>query len=145
MPGELHVLDLEADAASGGDEVLGLVPPEVTETAVVAAVRRTEDRPGVPQSMRHRHPGPPSRGEDPGQLAQRRGVSLREAAHEIAVRDHERAEFVRRLFHRSVDDPLAYDAVVNDSFSSPAAITEWLAAAARQKFERLRPLEAPTG
>jgi cytidylate kinase len=72
-------------------------------------------------------------------IAERRGVSLREAAREIANRDHDRAEFVRRLFHRSVDDPLAYDATVNSTGASPEAITEWLAAAAQQKFERLRP------
>jgi cytidylate kinase len=76
-------------------------------------------------------------------IAERKGVSLRDAAHEVAVRDHERSEFVRRMFHRSADDPLAYDLVINAAGASPRALAEWLAVAARQKFERLRPLEAP--
>ncbi len=76
-------------------------------------------------------------------IAERKGISVRDAAHEVATRDHERAEFVRRLFHRSADDPLAYDLVVNASGVAPRAVAEWLAQAARLKFERLRPLEAP--
>ena len=75
-------------------------------------------------------------------IAERKGISPREAAHEVAARDHERAEFVRRLFHRSADDPLAYDLVVNSSGTSPRTVAEWLAVAARQKFERLVPLGA---
>ena len=55
-------------------------------------------------------------------IAERRGVGLREAAHEVAVRDHEREEFVRRLFHRSADDPLAYDIVINCAGTSPRAV-----------------------
>jgi cytidylate kinase len=76
-------------------------------------------------------------------IAARKGVSLRDAAHEVATLDHERAEFVRRLFHRPIDDPLGYDLVVNAAGAAPREVAEWLSQAARRKFERLRPLEAP--
>ncbi len=76
-------------------------------------------------------------------IAERKGISLKDAAHEVAARDHERTEFVRRLFHRSGDDPLAYDVVVNAATAPPRQVAEWLETAARQKFETLQPLATP--
>lgn len=75
-------------------------------------------------------------------LMQRSGLSRKDALHEIESIDRHRAEFVRRTFGRSTDDPLAYDVVVN-AVSAPAAATaEWLAAASIQKFERMRARQA---
>lgn len=76
-------------------------------------------------------------------IAERKGLSLREATHEVTTCDHERSNFIRRLYHRSVDDPLAYDIVVNAANATPRATAEWIGAAAQSKFERLHPLEVP--
>jgi cytidylate kinase len=70
----------------------------------------------------------------------RRNSSHKDASLEVDQRDHERAEFIRKLFGHSVDDPLAYDVIVNEAETTPNAILGWLEVAARDKFGRLRPL-----
>jgi cytidylate kinase len=76
-----------------------------------------------------------------GALVERKGLSRRDAAREVDVTDQDRARTIRRLFGRSVDDPLAYDVVVNPGDATAPQVAEWLAGAARVKFENLRPLE----
>ena len=71
-------------------------------------------------------------------LVTRKGLSLRDAAHEVDARDHERREFIRKMFGRSVDDPLSFDVIVNEAGRSPDELVDWLEAAARTKFARLR-------
>jgi cytidylate kinase len=71
-------------------------------------------------------------------LTMRKEISVKEAAREVDERDHERASFARRLFGRSVDDPLAYDVTINQEGLSPEALARILASAAREKLERLR-------
>jgi len=71
-------------------------------------------------------------------LMARNGISEREAGREVDTRDHERAEFTRRLFGRGVDDPLAYDMIVNEADLTPDAIVAAIAPAAAEKVQKLR-------
>jgi cytidylate kinase len=71
-------------------------------------------------------------------IMKRKGLPEKEAAREVDARDHERADFIRKLFGRSVDDPHAYDLIVNEACMSADSIVGFLAAAAREKFEELR-------
>jgi cytidylate kinase len=74
----------------------------------------------------------------------REGMSRRDAARSVEVTDHDRARTIQRLFGRSVDDPLAYDVVVNPGDAPAPEVAEWLEVAARAKFKHLQPLE-PAG
>lgn len=67
-------------------------------------------------------------------IVEREGVTYREAEREVNACDHARAEFTRRTFGRSADDPLAYDVVVNSESMPPETACDWLAEAARLKF-----------
>lgn len=71
-------------------------------------------------------------------LVTHEGYSERDAAREIEHSDHERAEFVRKLFGRSIDDPLGYDLVINHISISMETAAGLVAAAVQEKFERLR-------
>jgi hypothetical protein len=75
-------------------------------------------------------------------LVQRTGMPARDAVHELDTTDRHRAEFVRRVYGRSTDDPLAYDVVVNAADGEADSIACWLAMASAEKFRRMRPLEA---
>jgi hypothetical protein len=70
------------------------------------------------------------------------GLSRRDAMRALEVTDHERARTVQRLFGRSVDDPLAYDVVVNPGEAPAHEVAEWLEGAARAKFKHLQSLES---
>ncbi len=72
------------------------------------------------------------------EIARRRGIPPRDAAREVDTVDRDRAEFIRSTFHRSVDDPLGYDLVVNSAGLTATSVTSWLADVAHEKFERLR-------
>ena len=72
------------------------------------------------------------------------GLSRRDAMRGLEVTDHDRARTVQRLFGRSVEDPLAYDVVVNPGEAPAHEVAEWLEGAARAKFKHLQPLE-PAG
>ena len=71
-------------------------------------------------------------------LVVREGLAERDALREIEKRDHERTEWVRKACRRSIDDPLGYDLVINQLSVSMEAATTLVAAAAQEKFERLR-------
>jgi len=71
-------------------------------------------------------------------LVTREGMSERDARREIEKCDHERDAWVRQVFGRSADDPLAYDLVVNHLSISMESATSLVAAAAQEKFERMR-------
>ena len=53
----------------------------------------------------------------------------------------DRDAFVRKLFHRAVDDPLAYDLILNESGRTLDALVEIAAAVAEEKIARLRARE----
>jgi cytidylate kinase len=71
-------------------------------------------------------------------LAEREGLAGRDALRELEKSDHERTEWIRRVFGRSIDDPLGYDLVINHLSISMESATSLVAAAAQEKFERLR-------
>ena len=71
-------------------------------------------------------------------LVAREGLGEHEARREIERSDHERDAWVRQVFGRSADDPLGYDLVINHLTISMEAATSLVAAAAQEKFERLR-------
>lgn len=71
-------------------------------------------------------------------LVARERLGERDARREVERADHERSTWVRQVFGRSVDDPLGYDLVVNHLSISMEAATSLVAAAAQEKFERLR-------
>ncbi len=71
-------------------------------------------------------------------LMTREGYSEPEALREIEHRDRERAEFIRKVYGREIDDPLGYDLIINNLSISMEAVTSLVAAAAQEKFEKLR-------
>jgi cytidylate kinase len=71
-------------------------------------------------------------------LARRKSLSGAEAEREIRTVDAQRAKFVRKLYGRAVNDPLAYDITVNESGWPLDELVDVLAQAARRKIERLR-------
>ena len=71
-------------------------------------------------------------------LAEREGLAARDALREIEKSDRERTEWVRKACRRSIDDPLGYDLVINHLSISMESATSLVAAAAQEKFERLR-------
>lgn len=71
-------------------------------------------------------------------LVEREKLSERDALRAIEESDHARAEFIRKVYGRSIDDPLGYDLVINYLSISMEAATSLVAAAALEKFERLR-------
>jgi hypothetical protein len=76
-------------------------------------------------------------------LARREGLAERVALREIEKSDHERAEWIRKACGRSIDDPLGYDLVINHLSISLESATRLVAAAAQEKFERIRATRAP--
>jgi hypothetical protein len=71
-------------------------------------------------------------------IMQRGDLSAAEAAHEIKAVDQERAKFAQKLFHRSVDDPLAYDMVLNESGRSLDALVRIATGVVEEKLARLK-------
>jgi cytidylate kinase len=71
-------------------------------------------------------------------IMERKDINAKLAAHEVDARDREREIFIQRTFNRSADDPLAYDVIVNAADAPPEEIADWLAVAARRKFQRIR-------
>lgn len=76
-------------------------------------------------------------------LAERERLAERDALREIEKSDHERTEWVRKACGRSIDDPLGYDLVINQLSISMESATRLVAAAAQEKFERLRAARSP--
>ena len=66
------------------------------------------------------------------------GRSEKEAAKEVDTTDHERREFIRKSFGKSIDDPLYYDIVINKLNISLDAATSLIAVAAMEKFAMMR-------
>jgi cytidylate kinase len=71
-------------------------------------------------------------------LVEREGLSEKAAAHEVDVADRERAEFMRKVYGHSIDDPLHYDLVINHLSISVDSAVSLIAAAALEKFDRMR-------
>lgn len=80
-----------------------------------------------------------------------RGLDESEARALVEHTDADRAAFIRRHFHREIDDPLAYDLVCNTASPAPAACVEAALAAWRGVAAGVgigaragEPLSAPT-
>jgi cytidylate kinase len=71
-------------------------------------------------------------------VMERNGRTEKDANREVETADRERAEFIRKLFHRDIDDPLGYDLVLNTAGLPVESATTLIAASAMEKFERLR-------
>ena len=76
-------------------------------------------------------------------LVERGGLAERDALREIEKSDRERTEWVRKACGRSIDDPLGYDLVINHLSISMESAANLVAAAAQEKFERLRAARDP--
>jgi cytidylate kinase len=76
-------------------------------------------------------------------LVVREGLAERDALREIEKSDRERTEWVRKACGRSIDDPLGYDLIINQPSTSVDSVTRLVAAAAQDKFERLRAARIP--
>ena len=61
-------------------------------------------------------------------------ISRGEAERHVQQVDQERAAFIRRHFHREVDDPLGYDLVINTASIGPDAAVELIDRALREKL-----------
>lgn len=68
----------------------------------------------------------------------RSGCDEKEAQRQVETADRERAEFVRKMSHHDIDDPLGYDLIVNTADVTIESATALIAVAAMEKFERMR-------
>jgi len=71
-------------------------------------------------------------------LVEHARLSPRDAAREVETSEHDRAEFIRKVYGRNIADPEGYDLVVNTGAITFEEAVDLVAAAARAKFERLR-------
>ncbi len=71
-------------------------------------------------------------------LVEREGLAERDALRAIERSDRERAEWIHKACGRSIDDPLGYDLVINHLSISMESATSLVAAAAQEKFEKLK-------
>jgi len=71
-------------------------------------------------------------------VAQSDGVDDKEARRRIETLDRQRADFIRKVFGRSVDDPLGYDLIVNEAALPRDQVIDLMAGVAAEKFRRLR-------
>jgi cytidylate kinase len=65
-------------------------------------------------------------------------LTRREAARDVVTRDRERETFVRKTYGRDIDDPLAYDLILNTASMTLEEAALLIENAAHEKFERLR-------
>jgi cytidylate kinase len=71
-------------------------------------------------------------------LAHGKRLSEAEAAREIDAVDRERDKFIRKAFKRSVDDPLAYDLILNESGRPLETLVGLISHVVEEKIARLR-------
>ena len=65
-------------------------------------------------------------------------LTRREAARDVVAKDRDRETFVRKTYGRDIDDPLAYDLIVNTASMTLEEAAALIENAAHEKFERLR-------
>ncbi len=70
-------------------------------------------------------------------LMEQEKMSEAEARREIEKSDHERADFVKKLVHKSIDDPQYYDLILNSDWLPVEQAVSLIANAAMEKFELL--------
>jgi len=72
-------------------------------------------------------------------------LGRKEATREVETSEHERAEFIRKVYGRDIADPEGYDLVVNTGAISFDEAVDLIAGVARSKFERLHREAGRTG
>lgn len=75
-------------------------------------------------------------------IAARDHIAEKESLRRVETADRERHEFIKRQFHREIDDAVAYDLVINTGHVDLDTATDLVVKAALEKFERLRPPQA---
>ena len=65
-------------------------------------------------------------------------LSQRDAQRLVETCDHDREQFIRKLYHRDINDPAGYDLVVNTGRLSAEVTDHVIALAAMEKFDLLR-------
>jgi cytidylate kinase len=70
-------------------------------------------------------------------LMKYRNVSIKEAKDQIAHSDHERRQFISRLFKAEIDDPLGYDLVVNTAHMDVEDLVDMTIVALKAKMNKL--------
>lgn len=66
-----------------------------------------------------------------------RNVSIKEATDQIERSDHERSQFISRLFKADIDDPLRYDLVVNTARMDVEDLVDMTIVALKAKMNKL--------
>lgn len=71
-------------------------------------------------------------------VAERENISLEEAMKKAQDVDHERAEYIRKLYDTDIDDPLAYDLVLNSDRYNKVQLVELILVAMQESGYRLK-------
>jgi hypothetical protein len=74
-------------------------------------------------------------------IARSRGLPMKKAAAIVTQTDHERAAFIMHHFHERIDDPTAYDLVINTASFSREAAAEMVVQALHLKLGGLAGVE----
>jgi cytidylate kinase len=74
-------------------------------------------------------------------LMKYRNCSIKDAKDQIERSDHERRQFISRLFKADIDDPLQYDLVVNTALMDVEDLVETASLALKAKMNKLAHLE----
>lgn len=67
-------------------------------------------------------------------LARREQIPVAEARKRCVACDRERADFVRHLFHRDINDPQCYDVVINTGNLNVVRVAHIIVAGVRERF-----------
>jgi cytidylate kinase len=71
-------------------------------------------------------------------VAERENISLEEAMQQVQDVDQERAEYIRKLYDTDIDDPLAYDLVLNSDRYDKVQLTELILVAMQEAGYKLK-------
>ncbi len=66
-----------------------------------------------------------------------RRVSAAEAEKMVEVSDRDRRDFMKKVFNRDIDDPTAYDMMINSSYVDVEDLIDVVSAAVKAKFQKL--------
>lgn len=71
-------------------------------------------------------------------LCRFKAMSPREAKHLIEISDRDRRDFIQKVYHRDIDDPMFYDLVLNTGTMEMTRLVDLVTMAFRAKMESLR-------
>ncbi len=67
-------------------------------------------------------------------VAEREGISVKEATRQVREADRDRAAFIRQVYHRKIDDPIGYDLVLNTGTIDVETAAEAVIATMKRKL-----------